>query len=130
MAPFEYLKKTSDLLDKAKAANVFSEKMQFINESITTYGQGSNLDKLQMLVSFDTNLKIDYTLPDIKAEILNEYYGHRNMFHGWKVAISEIAFLIVALAGIVLDWDTLDDGYAHIVWGATITLLVVILVLL
>ena len=130
MAPYQYINNTADLLDKAKQTSAFEQKIQFIYEAITTYGQGPNLDKLQMLASFDTNQKIDYTFPAIKIEIINEYLSHRNMVHALKVAVSEIAFFIVALVAVFLNWDTLEDGKKHIVWGLTITLLLLILALI
>lgn len=130
MAPFEYLNKTNDLLDKAKTADVFSEKMQFINESIATYGQGPSLDKLQLLALANTSDQANFMIPALKLEISDEYSSHRNGVHAFKVALSEFAFFFVALVGIFLNWNTLKDEEKHIVWSVTITLLLLILVLI
>jgi len=130
LTPFEYLNKTNDLLGKARATDVFPEKMQFINESITTYGQGPNLDNLQFLASAGTSEQADLLIPLLRIDITNELHGHRNIVHAFKVAASEIFFLLVALVGIFLDWNKLKDGEKHFVWSITSTLLLLILMLI
>ena len=130
MSPYEYLNKTNDLLDKARATTVFSEKMQYVNESIATYGQGPNLDKLQLLASVDSNYVADSLIPDLENAISHEFTSHRNGLQVIKVGVSEFAFAITALIGIFLDWHNLSDREKHIVWGFTLASLALIIVLL
>ena len=130
MAPYQYLNKTADLLDKANQADNFEQKMQYINESIRTYGQGPNLAKLQMLTSLNTNEKMNYVLPDVKAEINDEFSSHADFVRGVKIVAAWIAFLLTTIYSTIIDYNSKSDGEKHFILGVTFVSLLIVLVLI